>query len=133
MFYWLIKEVLSINHSINIFLFIIIFLFTLCASSTNDKTKSIFSPWKLGSIKKSKYWFCLSVDTFGWYLVQLIVLFKQILIFQAVLHYLELIKFQLKHKVSVIENIVFRSPLLATITLQEFSKNYLDTLMVSLF
>ena len=76
MFYWLIKEVLSINHSINIFLFIIIFLFTLCASSTNDKTKSIFSPWKLGSIKKSKYWFCLSVDTFGWYLVQLNVLFK---------------------------------------------------------
>ena len=40
------------------------------------KTKSMFILWKLGSIKKSKYWFCLSGETFGWYLFQLIVLLK---------------------------------------------------------
>ena len=28
------------------------------------------------SIKKSKYWVCLSVETFDWYLFQLIVLLK---------------------------------------------------------
>ena len=48
----------------------------LCASSSNDKTKSLFTPWKFGSIKKSKYWFGLSADTYDWYLVKLIVLLK---------------------------------------------------------
>ena len=48
----------------------------LSSSFSNDKTKSLFTPWKLGSIKKSKYWFCLSGETFGWYLFQLIVLLK---------------------------------------------------------
>ena len=47
-----------------------------CALSSNDKTKTLFTPWKLESIKKYKYWFWLSNDTFDWYLFQLIVLLK---------------------------------------------------------
>ena len=43
---------------------------------TEDKTKSLFTPWKLGSTKKSKYGFDACVVTFGSYLFQLIVLFK---------------------------------------------------------
>ena len=49
----------------------------LCASFSNDKTKSLFTPWKRGSIKKSQYWFTPSVDTFAWYLFWLIVLLKR--------------------------------------------------------
>ena len=48
----------------------------LSPSFSNDKTKDLFTPWELGSIKKSRYWFCLSVDAFVWYLSQLIVLLK---------------------------------------------------------
>ena len=48
----------------------------LLPSFLNDKTKSLFTSWKLGSMKKSKYWFTPSVDTFVWYLFQLIVLLK---------------------------------------------------------
>ena len=43
---------------------------------SNTKTKSLFTPWKLGLIKKSKYRFCCSTVTFGSYLFQLIVLLK---------------------------------------------------------
>ena len=43
---------------------------------SNDKTKSLFTPWKLGLIKKYKYGFGTSTDTFGSYLYQLIVLLK---------------------------------------------------------
>ena len=40
----------------------------------NVKTKHLFTPWKPGSIKKSKYWFgVFSVVVFGSYLFQLIV------------------------------------------------------------
>ena len=46
----------------------------LTFSFSNDNTKSLFTPWKLGSIKKSKHWFSHSGKTFGWYLFQLIVL-----------------------------------------------------------
>ena len=49
--------------------------FLSCPFSSN-KTKSVFTPWKLRSIKKSKYLFRLSVETFGWYLFELIVLLK---------------------------------------------------------
>ena len=42
----------------------------------SDKTKSLFTPWKHGSIKKSKYIFGDFIDTFDWYLFQLIVLLK---------------------------------------------------------
>ena len=48
----------------------------LSPSFSNDKTKSLFTPWKPGSIKKSKYWFTPSIVTFVWYLFQLIVLLK---------------------------------------------------------
>ena len=48
----------------------------LSYSFPNDKTKGLFIPWKLRSIKKSKYWFNLSVDTFGWYFFQSIALLK---------------------------------------------------------
>ena len=37
---------------------------------------NLFTPWEIGSIKKSRYWFCPSVDTFVWYLLQLVVLLK---------------------------------------------------------
>ena len=43
---------------------------------SNNKTKSLFTPWKLGSIKKSKYWFFICIETFDWYLFQLIFLLK---------------------------------------------------------
>ena len=44
---------------------------------SNDKTKkSLFTPWKLGLIKKSKYGFGASTDTFDSYLFQLILLLK---------------------------------------------------------
>ena len=48
----------------------------LSPSFFNDKKQSLFTPWKAGSIKKSTYCFCPSVDTFVWYLFQLIVLLK---------------------------------------------------------
>ena len=51
-------------------------LFLRCALSSNDKTKSLSTPWKLGSIKLSKYWFVPSIDTFIWYLFQLIIFLK---------------------------------------------------------
>ena len=43
---------------------------------SNNKTRNLFAPWKLGLIKKSIYWFCYCTVTFGWYLFQLIVLLK---------------------------------------------------------
>ena len=48
----------------------------LSLSFSNDKTKSLLTPWKIGSIKKAKYWFTPSADTFVWYLFQLMVLLK---------------------------------------------------------
>ena len=51
-------------------------LLVLCVTSLNSKTKSLFTTLKLGSIKKSKYWFTPSVDTSAWYLFQLTVLLK---------------------------------------------------------
>ena len=43
---------------------------------SNEETKSIFTPWKRGSINISKYGFGASVDNFGWHLFQSIVLLK---------------------------------------------------------
>ena len=43
---------------------------------SNDKTKNLFTPRKLGLIKKSKYGFGACTDTFGSYLLQLIVLLQ---------------------------------------------------------
>ena len=43
---------------------------------SNDKTKSLVTPWKLGSIKKSKYQFHCYTVTFGSYSFQLPVLLK---------------------------------------------------------
>ena len=43
---------------------------------SNNTTKGLFTAWKLGSIKKSKYGFGACTDTFGWNLFQLIVLSK---------------------------------------------------------
>ena len=43
---------------------------------SNDKTKGLFTPWKLGLIKKSTYGFGASTDTFNSYLFRLIVLLK---------------------------------------------------------
>ena len=43
---------------------------------SNDKVKGLFTPWKLGSIKKSKYRFGACIVTFDWCLFQLIVLLQ---------------------------------------------------------
>ena len=43
---------------------------------SNNKTKSLFTPWKFGSIAKSKYRFGTYIDTFDWYFFQLIVLLE---------------------------------------------------------
>ena len=43
---------------------------------SNDKTKGLFTPWKLGSIKKSKYWFRAYSVILDGYFFQLIVLSK---------------------------------------------------------
>ena len=48
----------------------------LCATLSNGKTKSLFTPWKLGSNKKSEYSFTASVDAFAWFLFHLIVLLQ---------------------------------------------------------
>ena len=41
---------------------------------SNDKTKTLFAPWKFGSTWLSKYGFCFCFVTFEWYLIQLITL-----------------------------------------------------------
>ena len=48
----------------------------LSFSFSIDETKSLFTPWKLGLIKKSKHEFWLSGETSGWCLFQIIVLLK---------------------------------------------------------
>ena len=50
--------------------------FVCCVSFSKDTAETLFTPWELGSFKKSKYWFGLSVVTFGWYLFKLIALLK---------------------------------------------------------
>ena len=47
------------------------------SSSLNDKTKSLFTPCKLGPVRKSKYLFRYWFVVIGRYLFQLIVLLKQ--------------------------------------------------------
>ena len=49
-------------------------LLVLCASSSNARTKSLFTPWKLGSIKWFKFAFCANNSGFARYLFLLIVL-----------------------------------------------------------
>ena len=51
-------------------------MFALCISSSNAKTKSLFTPWKLGSTKWFKIIFCGNNSVFDRYLFQLIVLLK---------------------------------------------------------
>ena len=48
----------------------------LCSSSSNAKTKSLFIPWKLGSIKWFKFWSGLINSGFARYIFQLVVLLK---------------------------------------------------------
>ena len=79
-FNWFIKKVLSINHKGKSFVSsfgrkYLAFVF-LTASSSNDRTKSLFTPSKLGSTKQFKYQFFLSINSFDWNLVQLIVILK---------------------------------------------------------
>ena len=40
------------------------------------KTKTLFTPWKFGPIKKFKFKFGDYINTFDWYLFQLIILLK---------------------------------------------------------
>ena len=69
---------------------------------SNDKIKSLFTPWKLGSISKSKNRFFFFIATFDLYLFQLIVLLKpdfNILIVVIVSHYFGLTQLKQDHKV----------------------------------
>ena len=51
-------------------------MFILCVSFSNAKTKSLFTPWKLGFIKWFKFGFCVNNSGFDRYLFQLIVPLK---------------------------------------------------------
>ena len=51
-------------------------MLVLCASSSNAKTKSLFTPWIRGSIKWFKFGFCANNSGFDRYLFQLIALLK---------------------------------------------------------
>ena len=79
-FYWLIKKKFPPIITLKSFIStvgknIVCILFDVIYLQMTKETVYFFS-WKLGSISKSKYWFCLSIDTFDWYLFQLIVLLK---------------------------------------------------------
>ena len=98
-FYWLIKTVTNVDYDIVAFFFYRykkIFL-TELSSSDDTKRKILFTPWKLGSIKKFKYWFCACVDNLDWYLFQLIVLLKSDFNFPIALYCLELTELLLGH------------------------------------
>ena len=66
---------------------------------SNDKAKTVFTPWKLGLIEKSKYRFSSCTVTFGSYLFLLIVLLKPDFNFSNSLNYLDLITLQLERNV----------------------------------
>ena len=53
--------------------FSIFLLLVICVSSSNAKTKSLFTPWKIGSTKWFKFGFWGNNSGFGTYLFQLIV------------------------------------------------------------
>ena len=79
--YCSIKETSFNDHNIVIFYFynwkkILLVTFSDSTRSSNIKTKSLFTSWKLGSIKKSKYLFCACCVTLDWYLFQLINLWR---------------------------------------------------------
>ena len=78
---WLIKKNSSIDHNILIFYLrswkiILLVTFSAIISSLKDKTKSLFTPWKVGSIGKSKYLFCPWFVVSARYLSQLIFLLE---------------------------------------------------------
>ena len=82
-FSWLIKNFFSINHNAIILILlsednIILYVLFYCSHFQTIKQEFylLLETWKLGSIKKSKYLFFLSVETLDWYLFQLIVLLK---------------------------------------------------------
>ena len=58
-----------------------ILLLVLCASFSNARTKNLFTPWKLSSIKWFKFAFCANNSGFARYLLQAVVLLKLILNF----------------------------------------------------
>ena len=80
----LIKEISFIDHNIVTFYFHgwkkILLVLSRTSLSSNDKTRSQFTSWKLGSIKRSKCLFCAGSVILDWYLSQLIVLLNLILI-----------------------------------------------------
>ena len=51
-------------------------MLVLCPSISNAKTKSLFTPWKLGSTKWFKFEFSLNNSGFDRYLLHLTVLLK---------------------------------------------------------
>ena len=51
-------------------------MLVLCASFLNAKTKTLFTPWELGSTKWFKLGFCGNNSDFDRYLFQLVVLLK---------------------------------------------------------
>ena len=70
---------MSIDHNIIIFYFYKWKYFVcsvLQSIFSRDQSKCLFTPWKLGLIKKSKFGFGACTDTFGWHLLQWIIFLK---------------------------------------------------------
>ena len=78
-FNWLIKTFFSIDHIIIVFSICSWKIISQVSLALNGKTKSLFTPWKLESIKKSKYGFWpFSGSISEWYLFQLVVRLKSV-------------------------------------------------------
>ena len=76
-FNWLIKVFFYQSQSCNLlFLLLEDNILSVLSYRSHFQTIKQFTPWKFWSNKKSKYLFCLSVETFDWYLFQIIVLLK---------------------------------------------------------
>ena len=103
-FCWLAKKIFSINYNILIIYFYswrnYRLWFDQCSLFKNNKTKSLFTPWKLGLIKWSKFWFYVCIVAFYWYLFQSIVFLKPCFFIDLIfLHCLESIRLQLDYRV----------------------------------
>ena len=80
-FYWLIKKVFSINDNIAILYFcswekISIATSSMCFIFKQQNKKSVYFLKIWINLNNLKYGFCAFIDTFDWYLFQLIVLSK---------------------------------------------------------
>ena len=104
----MIRKVSFINYNIIVLYFCYrktIFLATCWTSIIfKQKTKWLFTSWKLGSIRESKSRFRSCIVTFDWYFSQLFVTLKPDFNCVIAFYYLELKKLQLEHNFFVSVN-----------------------------